>query len=70
MSLLRKETLYWRGDSQGALSAWDFAAPNTLLNEVIVWILTVHGFLISIIVLTLTLNAGRATIGLPNGLGA
>jgi hypothetical protein len=69
LSLLRKETLHWRGESQGALSAWDFAAPNTLL-EVIAWILTVHGFLISIVILTLTLNAGGATIGLPNSLEA
>ncbi len=48
MSLLRKETVYRRGKGQGALQTLDFASPHTLVNEVIAWILTVHGFPMSI----------------------
>jgi hypothetical protein len=48
ISLLKKETLYWRREGLGPLLALDFAYPNTLVKEVIAWILAVHGFHISI----------------------
>jgi hypothetical protein len=42
-SLLRKETLYWRGEGLGDLLALDFASPNSFVNEVTAWILAVRG---------------------------
>lgn len=42
MSLLRKETLHWRGEEQGAFLTQKFTSPNTLVKESIAWILTVE----------------------------
>jgi hypothetical protein len=44
MSLLKKETLQWRGEGQGALLTQKFTSPNTLVKEILAWILTVHSF--------------------------
>ena len=43
-SLLKKE-IYWRREGLGAIPELDFAYPNTLVKEVIAWILAVHDFL-------------------------
>lgn len=48
MSLLRKETLYRRGEGQGVFLTQKFTSPNTLIKEIIAWILTVHSFPTSI----------------------
>ncbi|KAF8497913.1 hypothetical protein F5888DRAFT_263079 [Russula emetica] len=42
MSLVRKETLHWRGEGQGAFLTQKFTSPNTLVKEGIAWILTVE----------------------------
>jgi hypothetical protein len=48
VSLLRKETFHWRGEGQGAFLTQKFTPPNTLVKEIIAWILTVHSFPTSI----------------------
>jgi hypothetical protein len=44
MSLLRKETLHWHGEERGAFFTRKFTSADTLVKEVIAWILTVHSF--------------------------
>ena len=61
MSLLKKDDFHLRRKISGALAALDFAPRDSLILEVITWILTVRAQAAPLLVLILDRNVGRAS---------